>query len=49
MKKNKLYWQIPLLVLLVVGTIFIARQQRSEDKEQDVQFLHNEGFMFGTT
>ena len=30
MKRKNLYWQIPLLVLLVVGTFFIARERRNE-------------------
>ena len=29
-KKKSLYWQVPLLVFLIVGTFFIARQHRNE-------------------
>ena len=39
---KKLLWQIPLLLLLVAGTIYIARQERSKT------FRHNEGKIFGT-
>ena len=42
MKKNKLYWQLPLLLLLIVGTVFIVRQQRS------TPYQHDEGQVFGT-
>ena len=41
-KRKKLWWQVPLLVLLVVGTFFIARQQRS------ATFQHDSGMIFGT-
>ena len=44
MKKNKkkqLYWQIPLLVVLIAGTFFIAQQNKT-------QFQHDSGFVFGT-
>jgi len=47
MKKKSLYWQIPLLLLLVGGTIFIALQERNKGTEE-TSFLHNEGFVFGT-
>ena len=30
MKRNNLYWQIPLLVLLIAGTFYIARERRNE-------------------
>ena len=43
MNKKKLYWQIPLLVFLIAGTIFIIRQQRS------LPYQKNSGFVFGTT
>lgn len=36
-------WQIPFLVLLVVGTVLIIRQQRS------MPYQKNSGFIFGTT
>ena len=41
--KRKLLWQIPLLLFLVIGTIYIARQERNKP------FQHNEGRIFGTT
>ena len=44
MKKNKkkqLYWQIPLLMVLIAGTFFIAQQNKT-------QFQHDSGFVFGT-
>lgn len=40
--KRKLFWQIPLLLFLVIGTIYIARQERNKP------FQHNEGRIFGT-
>lgn len=40
--KKKLIWQLPFLVLLVVGTILIVRQQ------QNMPYQHNKGFVFGT-
>lgn len=42
MKKSKLYWQIPFLVFLIVGTVFIVRQQRG------IPYQHDEGQVFGT-
>ena len=42
MKKKKLIWQIPFLLLLIIGTVVIIKQQRS------VPYQHNEGFVFGT-
>ena len=48
MKKKSLYWQIPLLLLLIVGTIYIAIQQRAE-QPKETGYLHNDGFIFGTT
>ena len=41
-QKKKLIWQVPFLVLLVVGTVLIIRQQRS------MPYQHDEGFVFGT-
>ena len=35
-------WQLPLLVLLVVGTVLIIRQQQS------MPYQHSRGFVFGT-
>lgn len=42
MKKNRLYWQIPFLLVLLIGSIFIIIQQRSTPYQQD------QGFIFGT-
>lgn len=42
MNKKKLIWQIPFLVLLIVGTVLIIRQQ------QNTPYQHNQGFIFGT-
>ena len=41
-KNKKLLWQLPLLTLLIVGTVLIIRQQRS------MPYQHDEGFIFGT-
>lgn len=41
-QKKKLLWQLPFLTLLVVGTIFIVRQQQS------IPYQHDKGFVFGT-
>lgn len=43
MKNKKLIWQLPFLVLLIVGTIFIIRQQQS------VPYQYNTGLVFGTS
>ena len=40
--KKKLYWQLPFLIFLIVGTVFIVRQQRS------TPYQHDEGQVFGT-
>jgi len=42
MNKKKLLWQLPLLTLLVVGTVLILRQQ------QTMPYQHDQGFVFGT-
>ncbi len=42
MKKKKLIWQIPFLLLLVFGSIYVVRQQRN------TPYQHDEGFVFGT-
>ena len=39
---KKLLWQLPLLTLLIVGTVLIIRQQQS------MPYQHDEGFIFGT-
>ncbi|MGM9698755.1 MAG: FAD:protein FMN transferase [Prevotella sp.] len=43
MKNKKLIWQLPFLVLLIVGTIVIIRQQNS------IPYQNNKGMVFGTT
>ena len=40
--KKKLYWQLPFLLFLIIGTVFIVRQQRS------TPYQHDEGQIFGT-
>jgi thiamine biosynthesis lipoprotein len=40
--RKKLYWQIPFLVFLIIGTILIIKQQH------DMPYQHNKGFIFGT-
>ena len=43
-KQNKrLLWQVPFLVLLIVGTVLIIRQQRS------IPYQKASGTIFGTT
>ena len=42
MNKKKLIWQLPFLAILVIGTIFIIRQQHV------TPYQHDEGFVFGT-
>ena len=39
---KKLFWQIPLALLLIFGTIYIARQEHSKT------YRHAEGSIFGT-
>lgn len=41
-KKKRLFWQVPFLALLIIGTILIIRQQRS------LPYQHDTGFVFGT-
>ncbi|MGI6233437.1 MAG: FAD:protein FMN transferase [Prevotella sp.] len=41
-RKQQLVWQLPFLILLIVGTVVIVRQQRN------APFQHNSGFVFGT-
>ena len=47
-KRRSLYWQLPLLALLVVGTFFIARQEHGGSGGSGVAYQHDEGFVFGT-
>lgn len=42
MNKRKLIWQLPFLILLIVGTVLIIRQQR------DIPYQKNSGMIFGT-
>ncbi len=42
MIKKRLYWQVPFLLLLIVGTVVIIRQQHI------MPYQHNEGTVFGT-
>ena len=42
MKNKKLYWQIPFLLVLLIGSIVIVRCQH------DMPYQHNTGFIFGT-
>ncbi len=41
-KNKQLLWKIPFLLFLIVGTIYIIRQQRS------TPYQHDTGFIFGT-
>lgn len=43
-QKKKLMWQLPLLTLLVVGTILIIRQQQTPP----MSYQHDNGFVFST-
>jgi thiamine biosynthesis lipoprotein len=43
MNKKKLIWQLPFLILLIVGTVLIIRQQHT------IPFKRSEGIIFGTT
>lgn len=40
--KKQMWWQIPLLIFLIFGTMYIVRQQRS------TPYQTNKGFAFGT-
>lgn len=42
-KRRNLLWQIPLLILLVVGTVIVIAQQHN------TLYQNNTGFIFGTT
>lgn len=42
MKNKKLIWQIPFLLLLIFGSIYVIRQQ------QNTPYQRDEGFIFGT-
>ena len=38
-QKKKLMWQIPFLILLIVGTVLIVRQQHSQPYQQSSDFI----------
>ena len=42
-RKRRLLWQIPFLLFLITGTIYIIKQQ------QDAPYQHDRGTVFGTT
>lgn len=42
-RKKRLLWQIPFLILLIVGTVWIIRQQQS------TPYQHCSGLIFGTS
>ena len=42
MNKKRLFWQIPFLLILLIGSILIIRQQRS------MPYQHDSGTVFGT-
>ena len=42
-QKKRLFWQIPFLLLLIIGTVWVIRNQR------DIPYQTDEGFIFGTT
>ena len=41
-RKKKAIWQLPFLILLIVGTILVILQQKN------MPYQHDEGFVFGT-
>ena len=42
MKNKKLIWQIPFLLILILGSIYVIRQQHNTPYQKD------EGMVFGT-
>ena len=42
MNRKKLMWQLPFLILLIVGTVLIVGQQRN------TPYQHDSGMVFGT-
>ena len=42
MKNKKLIWQIPFLLILILGSIYVIRQQHN------THYQKNEGMVFGT-
>ena len=43
MQKKRLLWQIPFLLLLIAGTVWVIKNQH------ETAYLTNEGFVFGTS
>jgi hypothetical protein len=41
-RRKQLWWQVPFLLFLVAGTVFVARMQR------DIPYQTEHGFVFGT-
>lgn len=41
-KRKRLFWQVPFLLALIAGTVYIIRQQQS------MPYQHDSGFIFGT-
>ncbi|MCM1078013.1 MAG: FAD:protein FMN transferase [Bacteroidales bacterium] len=41
-RKKRLAWQLPALLILIIGTVIVARQQ------QAMPYQHDEGMVFGT-
>lgn len=41
-QKRQLWWQVPFLIFLVVGTLWVVKQQHS------MPYQHDEGMIFGT-
>lgn len=44
MKNKKLLWQLPFLVLLIVGTVLIIRQQQSTPYQKSADFIFGTSF-----
>lgn len=42
-RNKKLLWQIPFLIILIIASIIIVKQQK------EAPYQYNEGFIFGTT
>ena len=42
MKNKKLIWQVPFLLILILGSIYVIRQQHNTPYQKD------EGMVFGT-
>lgn len=46
--KTKSLLKFLFLLLLIGGTFYIARQRSTDTADNQIPYLHNEGFMFGT-